>query len=49
MKKTKINYRILLIMLVISILILAFPLNVYAAKVIEKNGVTITKISNPVG
>lgn len=49
MKKNKINYRILLIVLVITIFISAFPLNVYAAKVIEKNGVTITKISNPVG
>jgi len=47
MKKTKMNDKIVLIISVITILIAAFPLNVYAAKVIEKNGVTITKISNP--
>ena len=47
MKKTKMNSKIVLTMFVITILILVFPLNVYAAKVIEKNGVTITKISNP--
>lgn len=45
MKKT--NYRIFLIMIAVIILISAFPLNVFAAKVIEKNGVRITKISNP--
>ena len=41
MKKAKINCKIVSIMFVITILITSFPLSVYAAKAIEKNGVTM--------
>ena len=39
--------KILIIALIVAIILPAFCLKVDAAKVIEKNGVTITKISNP--